>query len=470
MEDGAKVMRSAAWRVSLWAALGFACGTMLVFVFLQQFVADDIQRRTDTWLTGEVEWLGDVERLSPDNAFYRRVIGTNDSAFLLQTARDGSLSFWVGPAGDGHAYLESLRNSLLVPGSPRDFRVRGSTTPFRVVFARRGDGSNLYLGLSERDDLRVLRSLRIRFMLLWLTIVWLGCAIVFYSTRRVLGRIREITDAASRIGEEDLSSRVPATRRNDEVAQLAITLNRMLDRIERSVHQVHTITGSLAHDLRSPLTAVRARLEMALSATTREGESELIVSAIDDMDRLSDFLNKWLDVAEANANALRLHRKEIDLDEILRVMIHLYEPSMSERGLQIHLASAGKVTIAADAALLHRMLANLFENELKHLPPSCTVEISLKFSGGGAKLVIEDDGPGFDSEINDSMFERRVKGRNSNGYGLGLAFVEAVVRAHGGTVHACNREAGGARLAIVFPAAEKPTGDIHPSVAAVSSD
>jgi hypothetical protein len=179
MEDGAKVMRSAAWRVSLWAALGFACGTMLVFVFLQQFVADDIQRRTDTWLTGEVEWLGDVERLSPDNAFYRRVIGTNDSAFLL------------------HAYLESLRNSLLVPGSPRDFRVRGSTTPFRVVFARRGDGSNLYLGLSERDDLRVLRSLRIRFMLLWLTIVWLGCAIVFYSTRRVLGRIREITDAAS---------------------------------------------------------------------------------------------------------------------------------------------------------------------------------------------------------------------------------------------------------------------------------
>src|SRR6266567_8376771 len=101
-------------------------------------------------------------------------------------------------------------------------------------------------------------------------IVFIGSVIAFYSTRLVLCDIAEITDAASRIGEADPSSRVPTTRRNDEVAQLSLTLKRMLERIEISVRQLPTITGSLAHDLRSPLTAVRAKLEMALTAGARD--------------------------------------------------------------------------------------------------------------------------------------------------------------------------------------------------------
>jgi signal transduction histidine kinase len=313
------------------------------------------------------------------------------------------------------------------------------------------NGGQIYLGLSERDQLRVLGKLRLRFFLLWLLIVLIGSAIVFYSTRRVLRHIQSITEAASRIGEADLSARVPTTGRNDEVSQLATTLNGMLDRIERSVHQLHTITGSLAHDLRSPLTAVRAKLEMSLTAGARDEDSEPIVSAIEDMDRLTEFLDKSLDVAEAKANALRLNRVVVDLDNLLRVMIDLYEPSMSEKGLHVNLCSAGWLEVSADAALLHRMIANLFDNELKHLPASCNVTISLSSSEDSAFLVVEDDGPGFESEVLSQMFERRVKGRNSTGHGLGLAFVEAVVRVHGGTIEASNKSEGGARLAITLP-------------------
>ena len=281
----------------------------------------------------------------------------------------------------------------------------------------------------------------------------------------MLRHIQEITEAASRIGEADLSSRVPTTRRNDEVSQLAITLNRMLDRIERSVHQLHTITGSLAHDLRSPLTAVRAKLEMSLTAGARDEESESIVSAIEDMDRLTEFLDKSLDVAEAKANALRLNRVAIDLDDLLRVMIELYEPSMSEKGLRVKLCSAGWLEVSADAALLHRMIANLFDNELKHLPASCTVTISLSASEDSALLVVEDDGPGFESEVLSKIFDRRVKGRNSTGHGLGLAFVEAVVRVHGGTVEASNRCEGGARLTIALPLAVHSMNPASPALA-----
>jgi signal transduction histidine kinase len=466
-------MRSAAWRISLWATLAFACGTMLVFVFLHRFVADDIQRRSDAWLSGEVEVLGDVAERTPKDALYGRVVGevaelagkevpnkllsessANDSVFFLQTGADGALKLWVG-AGSGEPNLKAIQAVRIVPDHPTDLNVQGFGVPFRVASTRVNDGTYIYLGLSERDELRVLRNLGLRFFLLWLLLVLLGFGIVFFTSRRMLSHVREITEAASRIGHSDLNARVPTTKRNDEVSHLALTLNRMLDRIESSIHQLHTITDSLAHDLRSPLTAIRGKLEMSLSASTHGEQAEPIVSAIEELDRLTDFLNKSLDVAEAKADALRLNRSQVDLDELLRIMIDLYEPSMSEKGLQIRLRSGGPLTIEADAALIHRMIANLFDNELKHVPAACTVAIGLKAEGDAASLILEDDGPGFDAEVFLHLFERRVRGKESNGHGLGLAFVDAVARAHGGAVTAGNRESGGAQIAVTLPIASK---------------
>ncbi len=467
------VMHSAAWRISLWATLAFAIGTMLVFVFLHRFVAEDIQRRSDAWLSGEVEVLADVAERTPKDALYDRVVGevaelagkevpnkdlsegtSNDSVFFLQTGDDGSLKLWVG-AGTGEPNLQAIQARKIVPDHPTDLQVRGFGVPFRVASTRIDDGSYIYLGLSERDQLRVLRSLRLRFILLWLLIVLLGFGIVFTTTRRMLSHVRRITEAASRIGHSDLGARVPATERKDEVGHLALTLNRMLDRIESSIHQLHTITDSLAHDLRSPLTAIRGKLEMSLYAATQGEQAEPIVSAIEELDRLTDFLNKSLDVAEAKADALRLTRSEIDLGELLRVMTDLYEPSMAEKGLQIRLHSAGSVKIEADAALIHRMIANLFDNELKHLPTACTVTIRLQTEDESIEMIFEDDGPGFSAEVMHHLFERRVKGIESNGHGLGLAFIDAVARAHGGKVTVCNREIGGAKIAVTLPLAGK---------------
>jgi len=470
------VLRSAAWRISLWGTLAFACGTLVVFMVLNNFVASDIQRRTDAWLSGEVETLGDVAQRTPKGRLYGRVVGevaelasrevpdkrrsstgTSESVFFMQTAPDGAPTLWVG-TGDGHTTLNAIRGGKPAADTPFDLRVEGARVPFRVVSVPMDDGSHIYLGVSERDQMHVLRKLRLRFLLLWLLNVALGFAIVFYITRRMLTDVRDITQAASRIGESDLSKRVPTSGRNDEVGQLALTLNHMLDRIERSIRQLHTITNSLAHDLRSPLTAIRAKLEMSLTAGARGAEAESIVAAIDEVDRLTEILTKSLDVAEAQVDALRLRRTLIDLDELLRTMVELYEPSLSEKGLRVQLRSAGVVEVFADAALLHRMVANLFDNALKHLPASCTVMIALSAADEFAVLVLEDDGPGFGAEIGSAMFEARVKGEGSRGYGLGLAFVEAVVGAHGGQVMAVNREEGGAKLAIRLPLAERMVG------------
>ncbi|MES2391129.1 MAG: HAMP domain-containing sensor histidine kinase [Acidobacteriota bacterium] len=463
--------RSAAWGISLWGTLAFACGSMVVFAFLNAFVAHDIQRRTDAWLSGEVETMSDVAERTPKDRLYGRVVGEiaelatrevpdrqrtpgapNTAVFFLQTSANGEPGLWVGE-GNGAPEMAAIRGNAQEVDTPFDLQVQGVKTPFRVAMVPMDDGGRLYLGVSERDQLHVLRKLQIRFLLLWLLNVLLGFGIVFYITRRMLYAVRNITQAASRIGESDLSERVPSSGRNDEVGQLASTLNRMLDRIERSIHQLHTITDSLAHDLRSPLTAIRAKLEMSLGAGQRPQDADAIVAAIDEVDRLTEILNKSLDVAEAEVDALRLERTRVDLDELVRVMVELYEPCMSETGLRIQLRSSGPLVVRADAALLHRVVANLFDNEMKHLPASCTVTISLTEQDGCAVLMLEDDGPGFASEIRSSLFEARVKGRDSAGHGLGLAFVQAVAGAHNGEVTAVNREEGGARLTIRLPMA-----------------
>lgn len=463
------IMRSAAWRISLWATLAFAVGTMLVFAMLHRFVAQDIQRRSDAWLSGEVEVLADVAEHTPKNTLYIRVVdevaelasrevpyrqrsngSENDVVFFLEARDDGPIGVWVG-LGDGAENLAAIRSAKVQGNGPYDLEVKGFPTPFRVAAADVGGGSHVYLGLSEKDELRVLRGLWVRFLGLWLLIVLLGFLIVFYSTRKMLRRVRDITEAASRIGQSDLSSRVPHTNGNDEVEHLACTLNRMLDRIESTVHQLHTITDALAHDLRSPLTAIRGKLETALSDPASADSTEPIVSAIDELDRLTEFLNTSLDVAEAKADALRLSRTEVDLDELVRGMINLYEPCMSEKGLGIEIRSAGRVRVLADPALLHRVFANLLDNELKHLPASCLISVSLRADHRTATLIIEDNGPGFHAEVERHLFERRVKGSDSRGYGLGLAFVESVVRIHGGNVEATNGREGGAHISVTLP-------------------
>src|SRR3569833_223046 len=171
---GKPPVRSAAWRISLWATLAFTCGTIVVIILLDRIVAKDIQRRSDAWLSGEVEVLGDVAERTPNDALYNRVVGEvaelasrevpekgasqqpeNDSVFFIQTARDGALKLWVG-AGDGQAHLQAIQDSKVSASGPVSIHVRGFAIPFRVASDSMAEGSRVYLGLSERDQRRVI--------------------------------------------------------------------------------------------------------------------------------------------------------------------------------------------------------------------------------------------------------------------------------------------------------------------------
>ena len=461
--------RTAAWRISLWSGIAFAIGTAIVFLFLQSFLANDIQNRADAWLTGEVGTLADVAQHTPANQLHDAVVdeiaelasreaprvegsagSMHDAVFFIQINPAGQLELHTG-AGLGAADALAIQHSSIRPGQPANVIISGFAVPFRVAEDKLANGDRIYLALSTRYERKVLRRLRTEFTVLWCAIFSFGTFLVFFATRRTLHRVQVITETAESIGRNNLRSRVPSLGRNDEISRLSLTLNNMLDRIESSVQQLHAISDALAHDLRSPMTSVRGKLELALMSTSAEEREEAIVHCIDEVDRVSSLLSTSLDVSEASADALRLRKEPIDLEQTLRSMVALYEPSFAHAGLELVLRSAGPVAIQADAVLLQRTVANLLDNELKHLAPGKTVSLTLLHSSAQARVLVEDNGTGFSPELLPRVFDRYTKGPQSKGYGLGLAFVSAVVRSHEGSVIATNRPGGGAAISLELP-------------------
>jgi signal transduction histidine kinase len=232
------------------------------------------------------------------------------------------------------------------------------------------------------------------------------------------------------------------------------------------VNQLRTLTDSVAHDLKSPITSVRGSLEIALSLDDREQSAELVARAIDHLDRLSEVITTSLDLAEADGGALRLRKETIDLAELVRRVTELYAPAFADRHQQLAVDASTAAQVRADVPLCTRMLSNLMENELRYAGANARVSVSLSRGDNMACITVEDNGGGFPAELLPRVFQRFVKGEASEGHGLGLAFVSAVALVHGGRAVARNGDSGGAQIVVELPLA-LPQGTPESSVSGV---
>lgn len=461
---------SAAWRIAVWPTAAFAVGSALAFAIMYFLIAGDIRARSDAWLVGEAETLADVSDNTPRDNLYDRLVQEvaelathevsdpnlahdrqQNSVFFLQTQLTEE-PIWVGPAPK-QRFLQAIQAAQLAPGTPANVSVDGWRLPFRVVFRERGMGKGIYLGFADISGARVLDRLTERCLLVWGVTVVLGFLITWAAAYRTLARVERISDTVSRIGSDDLSSRLLEGPHPDEISRLSRTFNNMLDRIQASVQQLRVLTGSVAHDLKSPVTSIRGSLEVALSEADRGQWRERVAEAIEGLDRLSQMLNTTLDLAEADAGALLLRKEPLDLAQLIQQMVDLYQPAMAEHRHRLT-TELQPILVEADLSLMNRVIANLLDNEVAHLPAGCHVNILLQARDQEAEILIEDNGPGFAPELRDRVFERFVKGKASTGHGLGLAFVDAVAKAHGGSVTVSGRVGGGALISLSIPMVE----------------
>jgi len=464
-----KLRATAAWRISIWTTLAFALGTGLAFSLVYFVVAQGIRERGDTWLSGEAEVLAHVSADTPKDHLYKRAVGEvaelatqevpdernsrgerlNAVFFLALDSTGVEPPLWVGP-GSQDDFFKAVQQAKLVRGIPKSIHVPGWKETFRVVFQVQ-EGKTIYVGLSDRGANHLLRRLADRFLMVWGGMFLLGFVISYWSARRTLLRVERITETVARIGTKDLNERLPETVNSDEISRLAKTFNHMLDRLQSSVNQLRTVTGTVAHDLKSPITLIRGTLESALCKEDNEKWRNSVGEAIEELDRLLQLLDTTLDLAEAECGALHMNHSPVDFSDVVRQLADIYQPAMAERRHELTVDLEENVIVDADPSLLNRVVSNLLENELTHLPEGCRVSVRLHSHEGSAELVIEDDGPGFPPEIGSRAFERFVKGTHSPGHGLGLAFVDVVAQAHGGSASVSDRVGGGAVITLSLP-------------------
>jgi len=290
---------------------------------------------------------------------------------------------------------------------------------------------------------------------LWAGLVALGVGLLGGTamSRNLLRRVEQVNRTSERVMAGNLSDRVPLDGTSDEFDQLAANLNRMLDQIERLMTAMREVTDDVAHDLKTPLSRMRVRLELALlGPADGSSQTEAIRSAIDEADRLLATFNALLSIAELESGTRPDESEGLDLSEVARSAAELYEPVAEEKGFVLSLATEPGVRIRGSRHLLSQALANLLDNALKYAGGG-EIQIRVLRAEGRAALEVTDRGQGIPEAERGTVFDRFVRlerSRSTPGNGLGLSLVRAVVRRHRGTVELGDNRPG-LRVRLEFP-------------------
>jgi signal transduction histidine kinase len=300
------------------------------------------------------------------------------------------------------------------------------------------DGYSLLVGrnVQPRAALRDLLTHTLAWALLLIGFLSIfGGIIVQRLFRRMLSHVSE---TAAAISAGDLSPRVRLSGRGDEFDRLAETINDMLDRISRLMDGVRQVSNAIAHDLRTPITRARARLEDAAEHATDTNDLRgAIHRAITDLDGITAVFQALLRISEIEAGARRSAFTTVDLAPLLEDLAELYGAVAEERGISLVLRLASPLQTRGDRELIQQAVANLLDNALKFSPPGSVVRLTAEREAGSLRLSVTDQGPGIpqaDVERATERFFRGETARNTPGFGLGLTLVRAVAQLHGGTV------------------------------------
>jgi signal transduction histidine kinase len=299
---------------------------------------------------------------------------------------------------------------------------------------------------------------RVLISLAWalLLTVGLGAAGGVLISRNVMHRIDAINQTTRQIMSGALQERMAVANNGDELDQLAGNLNAMLDQIEHLMVGMRQVTDSVAHDLRTPLTRLRSRLEITLVESGTEDEYRAAIrEAISEADRLLGIFGALLSIAEAEAGTMQRGFQKVSLSDLARQMADLYEPAAEEAGLSFVSDIRAEPIALGNQQLLAQAIANLLDNALKYTPAGGSVTLTVKGPEGerGSCVSVADTGPGIPAEQRESVLRRFVRleaSRSSPGNGLGLSLVDAVARLHGARLEMDDNRPG-LIVSLVFP-------------------
>ena len=270
----------------------------------------------------------------------------------------------------------------------------------------------------------------------------------------MLRRIDAINRTSAQIMQGDLTRRIPLSGNDDEFDRLSENLNAMLDRIAALMQGLHQVSNDIAHDLRTPLTRLRQRLEGArASARSVEDFDTAVEAAISDTDAILETFSALLRIAQLEAGAQRASFADVSLSDVFTTVVDLYAPVADDRGRKLLSRIEPNIHVAGDRQLLTQMIVNLIENAFDHSPGGRSIEVSLDAGSEGPIGRVADNGPGIPPAERERVFQRFYRldrSRSQPGSGLGLSLVAAIAQLHAIKVELSDNGPG-LRVTLQFP-------------------
>ena len=428
-----KFLRTSTFQLALIYMVLFSSSVLVLFWVFYWASAGHMARQTDATIQAEITGLAEQYRRRGlqglvDVISDRMANDPQSSSLYLFARADytplaGNLRRWPDGGSESEGWL-SFRHQDRA-GNPVQARAR--------LFLLRG-GFRLLVGRDMRE-VRAAEQLFLRAVT-WGLLGSIGLSILggLLMSRSVVRRIDTINQTSHAIMTGDLSQRMPELGTGDEFDRLAANLNAMLDQIEVLMAGVRHVANSVAHDLRTPLTRLRTRLdELKRQPGFDKAQRGNIEDCLAEADRLLGTFNALLRIARIEAGSHVVVLSRVDLDELVRDAAELYEALADERGIGLTVGEQLPVSVRGDRDLLFQALSNLLDNAIKYTPPGGLIRLEAERVATEVILVVADTGPGVPAAERDKVLERFYRLDDSgavSGSGLGLSLVQAVAILH----------------------------------------
>ncbi len=300
---------------------------------------------------------------------------------------------------------------------------------------------------------------RYRGLLFWLlpSALLISAAASWWLAGFALRPLSVLAGATREIDVRTLERRVPTRGVHDELEDVAAAFNDTLSRLEHSVGEMRQFSAALAHELRTPLAALRGEIELSLRRSGRDpAEQATLASQIEELDRLARLIDQILMLARAESGQIRLTFAPVDVGELAASLVEQLEPVAQARTIDLRCERNGTVLVNGDAGWLQRLLLNLLDNAIKFTREGGKVVLKVSHESGRARIDVRDTGIGMPPEVTPHVFERffqadPARSSGNDGAGVGLSLVKWIVDRHEGTIAVQSRVGEGSTFTVRLP-------------------